>query len=80
MVGMIEKCCFLNACIICDYILNLTDVKRTRSRLSRHMLKMKVGVWINERDSDDEIAYEPFPEEEQLVREVNYELANIVDV
>lgn len=44
------------------------------------MLKMKVGVWINEMDSDDEISYPPFPEEDNLIRAVNYELANIVDV
>jgi hypothetical protein len=44
------------------------------------MVKMKVGVWVNERDSDDEIQYDPLPEEEVLMREVEYELANLVNV
>ena len=44
------------------------------------MLKMKTGVWVNEADSDDEMEYTPLAEESQLVIEVNYQLANIVDV
>lgn len=80
MVGVIETCCYLKICFCCDYMVRLTDVKRTRAQLSRHMLKMKAGVWINEANSDDEIEYQSFPEEEELIREVNYELANIVDV
>lgn len=61
-------------------MIRLTDVKRTRRLLTGHLMRMKVGVWINEADSDDEIPYEPLEREEELMREVDYELANIVQV
>lgn len=59
-------------------MIKLMDVKRTRRLLTGHMMDMKVGVWINEEDSEDEMPYQPLDREEQLMREVDYELANIV--
>ena len=75
----VQKICCLNLCLVCDYLTSLRDVKMTRSKLAIHVRKMKVGIWVNEADSDDEMPYRPMPQEEVLVREVNYELANIVD-
>ena len=80
LVATIQKCCFINVCILCDYCISLTDVKGTRRKLASHIMNMKVGVWINEADSDDERKYRPLPLEQSLMRTVNYELANIVNI
>ena len=67
-----------NLCFPIKKFWSLTDTKGTRDRLARRLAKVKLGVWINPEDSDDETTYTPLPEEALLMTELNEYLANMV--
>lgn len=71
--------CF-NFCFPIKALWKLTDTKGTRDKLGRELAKIKVGVWTNPEDSDEETRYAPFPEEQQLMTELSHELTTLVQL
>jgi len=75
---VLQSLCPSPFCI--DYCQRLHDTKRTQRELLRHFTKLKVGVWRDPQDSDDEWPYTPLPQEEELMREVELRLKSITTV
>lgn len=73
-------CPSCNPLFCIDYCERLNDTKRTQRELLRHFIKLKVGVWQDPEDSDDESLYIPLPQEEELMRDLEFRLKSITTV